>query len=96
MDCPHAQVLQVNLSESDHVTFEDAGGGDDVILANRSILTKGLVVRSRSNQFTIHLSSQRPWAGSLRLHYQGMTLTVSMLMLHASRPALSNLSELNT
>ncbi|XP_059930836.1 seizure protein 6 homolog isoform X2 [Gadus macrocephalus] len=64
------QVLQVNLSESDHVTFEDAGGGDDVILANRSILTKGLVVRSRSNQFTIHLSSQRPWAGSLRLHYQ--------------------------
>ena len=76
------QVMHVNLSESDRVTFEDAGTGDGVILANRSILTKGLVVRSRSNQFTIRLSSQRPRAaGSLRLHYQGRTLVAGMLML---------------
>ncbi|KAK0135117.1 Seizure protein 6 [Merluccius polli] len=64
------KVMHVNLSESDRVTFEDVGTGEDIILANRSILTKGLVIRSRSNQFTIQLSSQRPWTGSLWLHYQ--------------------------
>ena len=74
--------MHVNLSESDSVTFEDAGagdggggGGDDdvVVLANRSILTKGLVVRSRSNRFTVRLSSRSPGAGagSLRLRYRG-------------------------
>jgi len=68
--------MQVNLSESDHVTFEDAGAAGDVVLANGSILTKGLVVRSRSNQFTIQLSSQTPGSGSLRLQYQGRMLTM--------------------
>lgn len=65
------QVMNVNLSEGDKVTFEDVGHQENAVLANESILMRGLVVRSHSNQISIHLHSQRPRMGSVLLHYQG-------------------------
>ena len=71
--------MNVSLSEGDRVTFEDLGGREPVMLANESILMKGLVVRSHSNQITLRFHSARQdTAGSLLLRYQGafQTLTV--------------------
>ena len=67
------QVMNVNLSEGDKVVFEDVGHGENTMLANESILMRGLVVRSHSNQISIHLHSQRSQAGSVLLRYQGMS-----------------------
>lgn len=65
------QVMNVNLLEGDKVTFEDVGHHENAMLANESILMRGLVVRSHSNQISVHLHSQRPRMGSVLLHYQG-------------------------
>lgn len=65
------QVMNVNLLEGDKVMFEDVGHRENSMLANESILMRGLVVRSHSNQISIHLHSQRPRMGSVLLHYQG-------------------------
>ncbi|XP_076024007.1 seizure protein 6 homolog [Genypterus blacodes] len=69
------QVMTVNLSEGDKVVFEDLGHGDNTMLANESILMRGLVVRSHSNQISIRFHSQRPQAGSVLLHYQAFVLS---------------------
>lgn len=63
--------MNVNLSEGDKVVFEDVGHGENTMLANESILMRGLVVRSHSNQISIRLHSQRPQVGSVLLRYQG-------------------------
>lgn len=63
--------MTVNLSEGDKVVFEDLGHGENTMLANESILMRGLVVRSHSNQISIRFHSQRPQAGSILLRYQG-------------------------
>lgn len=69
--CVLCQVMNVNLSEGDKVVFEDVGHGENTMLANESILMRGLVVRSHSNQISIRLHSQTSEVGSVLLRYQG-------------------------
>ncbi|XP_069022613.1 seizure protein 6 [Embiotoca jacksoni] len=69
------QVMSVNLSEGDKVVFEDVGHGENTMLANESILMRGLVVRSHSNQISIHFHSQRSQAASVLLRYQAFVLS---------------------
>uniref|UniRef100_A0A8C7KIY8 Seizure related 6 homolog n=1 Tax=Oncorhynchus kisutch TaxID=8019 RepID=A0A8C7KIY8_ONCKI len=62
------QVLNVSLSEGEVVTVEDMGGRELSILANETVLMRGLVVRSWSNQISIlYRSDQQPRSGSLLL-----------------------------
>uniref|UniRef100_A0A8B9HVY3 Seizure related 6 homolog b n=1 Tax=Astyanax mexicanus TaxID=7994 RepID=A0A8B9HVY3_ASTMX len=63
------QVMNVSLSEGDSVRFEDLGRREPSVLANESILMKGLVVRSYSNRISIHFHSQQHRPGSFLLHY---------------------------
>ncbi|XP_046876860.1 seizure protein 6-like [Hypomesus transpacificus] len=70
------QVLNASVSEGEQVTLEDMGGREPSILANQSVLTRGLVLRSWSNQINIHYRSQRPAKrGSLLLRYQVFELS---------------------
>uniref|UniRef100_A0A673XM60 Seizure related 6 homolog n=1 Tax=Salmo trutta TaxID=8032 RepID=A0A673XM60_SALTR len=71
------QVLNVSLSEGEVVTVEDMGGRELSILANETILMRGLVVRSWSNQISIlYRSDQQPRSGSrLLLRYQAFVLS---------------------
>lgn len=76
--------MNVNLLEGDKVTFEDVGHRENTMLANESILMRGLVVRSHSNQISIRLHSQRPQMGSLLLRYQGRHM-LKVKMSHVCR-----------
>ncbi|XP_045928846.1 seizure protein 6 homolog [Micropterus dolomieu] len=69
------QVMNVNLSDGDKVVFEDVGHGENTMLANESILIRGLVVRSHSNQISIRFHSQRSQGGSVLLRYQAFVLS---------------------
>ncbi|KAM9852817.1 seizure protein 6 homolog [Aulostomus maculatus] len=69
------QVMNVNLSEGDKVVFEDVGHRENTMLANESILIRGLVVRSHSNQISIRIHSQSPQARSILLRYQAFVLS---------------------
>ncbi|XP_068441686.1 seizure protein 6 isoform X2 [Clinocottus analis] len=69
------QVLNVNLSEGDKVVFEDVGQSENTMLANESILMRGLVVRSHSNQISIRFHNQRSRVGSVLLRYQAFVLS---------------------
>ncbi|KAF5893893.1 seizure protein 6, partial [Clarias magur] len=65
------QVLNVTLVEGENVVLEDLGGLEPSILANKSGLVKGLVVKSSSNQISIHFTGEkRPRTGSLLLRYR--------------------------
>ncbi|XP_034024867.1 seizure protein 6-like [Thalassophryne amazonica] len=82
------QVLNVNLSEGDKVVFEDVGHQENAVLANESILMRGLVVRSHSNQIFIHIHSQTSHTGSVLLHYQAFVLSC----VFPRRPAYGDVS----
>ncbi|XP_010868993.4 seizure protein 6 homolog isoform X2 [Esox lucius] len=70
------QVINVSLWEGEQMRFKDLGGGEPSVLANESILMKGLVVRSRSNQIAIHFhSQQQSQPGSFLLRYQAFVLS---------------------
>ncbi|XP_008306881.1 seizure protein 6 isoform X1 [Cynoglossus semilaevis] len=69
------QVMNVNLSAGDKVVLEDMGYGENTMLANESILMRGLVVRSHSNQISIRLHSPRALAASVLLRYQFFVLS---------------------
>ncbi|KAL0973324.1 hypothetical protein UPYG_G00201950 [Umbra pygmaea] len=70
------QVINMSLYEGERMTFQDLWGGEPSVLANESILMRGLVVRSRSNQITIHFHSQRQsQPGSFLLRYQAFVLS---------------------
>ncbi|KAM4620322.1 seizure protein 6 homolog [Polymixia lowei] len=70
------QVLNVSVLEGEQVTVEDTGGREPSILANETVLIRGLVVRSWSNQISIRFHSERqPHSGSLLLHYQAFVLS---------------------
>ncbi|XP_069002918.1 seizure protein 6 homolog isoform X1 [Embiotoca jacksoni] len=70
------QVLNVSVLEGEQVTVEDTGGQEPFILANESVLMRGLVLRSWSNQISIRFrSDQRHDSGFLRLHYQAFVLS---------------------
>ncbi|XP_048857518.1 LOW QUALITY PROTEIN: seizure protein 6 homolog [Brienomyrus brachyistius] len=93
------QVLNVSLLEGEMVTLEDLGCREPLVLANESILMKGLVVRSQSNHIAIRFrSEQRPQPGSFLLRYQAFVLScpfprrpaygdVSVTSLHAAGEA---------
>ncbi|XP_028428670.1 seizure protein 6 homolog [Perca flavescens] len=68
-------VMNVNLSEGDKVVFEDVGHMENTMLANESILMRGLVVRSHSNQISIRFHSRRSQGGSVLLRYQAFVLS---------------------
>ncbi|KAL4647199.1 hypothetical protein GN956_G7842 [Arapaima gigas] len=83
------QVLNVTLSEGEAVTLEDLGGRGPSVLANESILMKGLVVRSWSNHVAIRFQSEqqlRP--GSILLRYQAFVLSCPF----PQRPAYGDVS----
>uniref|UniRef100_A0A8C3B267 Seizure related 6 homolog n=1 Tax=Cyclopterus lumpus TaxID=8103 RepID=A0A8C3B267_CYCLU len=70
------QVLNVSSLEGEQVTVEDTGGREPFILANGSVLMRGLVLRSWSNQISIRFRSvQQHNFGSLLLHYQAFVLS---------------------
>lgn len=85
--------MNVNLSEGDKVVFEDMGNEESMILANESILMRGLVVQSHSNQISIHFHSLRAQPGSVLLRYQGKSEVQNKVQLfeevgRISKPAL--------
>uniref|UniRef100_A0AAR2KIQ5 Seizure related 6 homolog b n=1 Tax=Pygocentrus nattereri TaxID=42514 RepID=A0AAR2KIQ5_PYGNA len=82
------QVMNVSLAEGDSVRFEDLGGRQPSVLANESILMKGLVVRSYSNQISIHFHSQQLRPGSFLLRYQAFVLSCNF----PERPAYGDVS----
>lgn len=58
--------------EGEQVTVEDTGGREPSILANETVLMRGLVLRSWSNQISIRFrSEQQSSSGFLLLRYQG-------------------------
>ncbi|KAM9455253.1 seizure protein 6 isoform 2-T2 [Clarias gariepinus] len=70
------QVLNVTLVEGENVVLEDLGGLEPSILANKSGLVKGLVVKSSSNQISIHFTGEkRTRTGSLLLRYRAFVLS---------------------
>ncbi|XP_020485938.1 seizure protein 6 homolog isoform X2 [Labrus bergylta] len=72
------QVLNVSVMEWEKVTVEDTGGREPFILANESVLLRGLVLRSWSNQISIRFrSEQQQNPGFLHLHYQAFVLSCS-------------------
>ncbi|XP_051535423.1 seizure protein 6 homolog isoform X2 [Myxocyprinus asiaticus] len=82
------QVMNVSLAEGDVVRFEDLGSWEPSVLANESILLKGLVVRSWSNQISIHYRSRQPQSSSLLLRYQAFVLSCNF----PDRPAYGDVS----
>ncbi|XP_027014496.2 seizure protein 6 homolog isoform X2 [Tachysurus fulvidraco] len=70
------QVLNVTLEEGENVVLEDLGGREPSILANKSGLMRGLVVKSSSNQISICFTSRKqPRPGSLLLRYRAFVLS---------------------
>ncbi|XP_034462836.1 seizure protein 6 homolog isoform X2 [Hippoglossus hippoglossus] len=70
------QVLNVSVLEGEQVTVEDTGGREPFILANETVLMRGLVLRSWSNQISIRFrSEQQHNSGFLLLHYQAFVLS---------------------
>ncbi|XP_013862274.1 seizure protein 6 homolog isoform X2 [Austrofundulus limnaeus] len=71
------QVLNVSLMEGEQVTVEDTGGQEPLILANESVLMRGLVLRSWSNQISIRFRSNQRVNSAflLLLHYQAFVLS---------------------
>lgn len=70
------QVLNVSALEGEQVTVEDTGGREPSILANETVLMRGLVLRSWSNQISIRFrSEQQSSSGFLLLRYQAFVLS---------------------
>ncbi len=62
----------MSVLEGEQVTVEDTGGRESFILANESVLMRGLILRSWSNQISIRFrSDQQHNSGFILLHYQG-------------------------
>ncbi|XP_078278935.1 LOW QUALITY PROTEIN: seizure protein 6 homolog [Rhinoraja longicauda] len=70
------QVTNISLSEGEMLTIEALDGDGPTVLANESILMKGQVIRSPSNQLSIHFqSTQLRKPGSFQFHYQAYLLS---------------------
>uniref|UniRef100_A0AAQ5XGW8 Seizure related 6 homolog a n=1 Tax=Amphiprion ocellaris TaxID=80972 RepID=A0AAQ5XGW8_AMPOC len=68
--------INIHVLEGEQVTVEDTGGQEPFILANESVLMRGLVLRSWSNQISIRFhSDQRHNSGLVLLHYQAFVLS---------------------
>lgn len=69
---PLMQVLNASLDDGMEAVLEDLGGPVTSILANNSVLSRGLVIRSSSNQISVRFSSEWPARpGLLLLRYRG-------------------------
>ncbi|XP_078404095.1 seizure protein 6 homolog isoform X2 [Cetorhinus maximus] len=70
------QVKNISLSDGEMLTIEGLDGDEPTVLANESILMKGQVIRSASNQVSIHFQSiQLGNPGSFQFHYQAYLLS---------------------
>ncbi|CAB1419916.1 unnamed protein product [Pleuronectes platessa] len=77
-------VLNVSVLEGERVTVEDTGGREPFILANETVLMRGLVLRSWSNQISLRFrSDQQHNSGFLLLHYQ-----VPRILIHSEYQSL--------
>ncbi|KAM4701053.1 seizure protein 6 homolog isoform 2-T2 [Discoglossus pictus] len=83
------KVQNISLSEGETVTIENLEGVEPVILANESFLMRGQVIRSPTNQVTVHFQSlQQTNPGSFRFHYQAYLLSCGF----PRRPAYGDVS----
>uniref|UniRef100_A0A671SCD7 Seizure protein 6-like n=1 Tax=Sinocyclocheilus anshuiensis TaxID=1608454 RepID=A0A671SCD7_9TELE len=74
------QVLNASLDDGMEVVLEDLGGSVASILANNSVLSRGLVLRSSSNQISVQFSSEWPaQPGLLLLRYRAFALSCASL-----------------
>ncbi|XP_005169241.3 seizure protein 6 isoform X2 [Danio rerio] len=70
------QVLNISLDDGMEAVLEDLGGPMTSILANSSGLSRGLVLRSSSNQISVQFSSERTTQpGLLILRYRAFALS---------------------
>ncbi|RXN13169.1 seizure 6-like isoform X1 [Labeo rohita] len=70
------QVLNASLDDGMEAVLEDLGGPVASILANNSVLYRGLVLRSSSNQISVQFSSEWPiQPGLLLLRYRAFALS---------------------
>eukprot|EP00062_Callorhinchus_milii_P015419 gi/632965621/ref/XP_007898982.1/ PREDICTED: seizure protein 6 homolog [Callorhinchus milii] len=83
------QVKNISLSEGEMLTIEGLDGDETVVLANESILMKGQVIRSPSNQVSIHFQSfQLGNPGSFQFRYQAYLLSCGF----PHKPSLGDVS----
>uniref|UniRef100_A0A3B1JU50 Seizure related 6 homolog n=1 Tax=Astyanax mexicanus TaxID=7994 RepID=A0A3B1JU50_ASTMX len=76
VDCTYLITVYLGYGIEIQVVLEDLGGLQPSILANESVLSRGLVVRSSSNQISIHFSSKKHQApSSLLLRYRAFVLS---------------------
>lgn len=74
-------MLNVSLLDGEQVTVDDTGGREPFILANETVLMRGLVLRSWSNQISIRFRrDQEEKFGSIQLHYQGKPVGCDVLL----------------
>lgn len=65
-------MLNASLDDGMEAVLEDLGGPMASILANNSMLSRGLVLRSSSNQISVQFNSEWPTQpGLLLLRYRG-------------------------
>ncbi|KTF93089.1 hypothetical protein cypCar_00009496 [Cyprinus carpio] len=75
------QVLNASLDDGMEAVLEDLGGPVASILANNSVLSRGLVLRSSSNQISVQFSSEWPaQPGLLLLRYRAFALSCASLL----------------
>lgn len=75
-------MLNASVLAGEQVTVEDTGGRETFILANESVLMRGLVLRSWSNQISIRFrSDQGHNSGFVGLRYQGELLSCVGILL---------------
>lgn len=83
------KVLNISLVEGETITVESMEGVEPAILANESFLMKGQVIRSPTNQVTVHYqSTQTGRAGQFYFHYQAYLLSCGF----PGRPAYGDVS----
>ncbi|MED6261648.1 hypothetical protein ATANTOWER_007992 [Ataeniobius toweri] len=82
------QVLNVSVIEGEQITVEDTGGQEPFLLANESVLLRGLVLRSWSNQISIHFRSNQRLNSGFLLHYQAKDISSQLEVLQDSHNML--------
>uniref|UniRef100_A0A8C1NXG0 Seizure 6-like protein 2 n=1 Tax=Cyprinus carpio TaxID=7962 RepID=A0A8C1NXG0_CYPCA len=72
------QVKKVNLSKEESLTILELGGTAPELLANETLMSKGQVIRSSTNQVQIHYKSlKQANHGVFSFHYQAFLLSCS-------------------
>nr|XP_033777031.1 seizure protein 6 homolog isoform X2 [Geotrypetes seraphini] len=83
------KVHNISLSEGETITVESLGGMVPIVLANESFLMKGQVIRSPSNQVSVHFKTQKlGHSGAFLFHYQAYLLSCRF----PRRPAYGDVS----